>query len=371
MKGKLMRDGGISTMRAGGVIGGRRLAGIASLALALAGCSKHDDDAPANVTAPVAAMNAAAPLPGNSAQAVPVAAPAPAGFDPARAPEGHAPPGAWPYFSLMDGYTRMTPQNSPSSEAKAWLEDVKYERFEFFDGTRLIPVEGRAFVTRGLGTAASWFQIQKTYEKLVHDLGGVTVYEGTGEKMNTLKLKFADQRYRGEHLLQYDNMGVYMARLPDRQIWVEVYQPWDDTKGYWLTVLETKPLEVTAKFLGAEELKAALDKAGHVAVYINFDTDKTAIKPDSQPAVGEIVKLLNANPALKLEVQGHTDNAGTPAHNQTLSDGRAGAVVGALMAQGIATDRLAPKGYGQTRPIADNGAEDGRAKNRRVELVKR
>lgn len=165
-------------------------------------------------------------------------------------------------------------------------------------------------------------------------------------------------------------MGVYMVRTPTAQIWVEVYQPWDDDKGYWLTVMETKPLEVTAKLLDAEAMKAALDKDGHIALYINFDTDKTAINPDSQPTVGEIVKLLNANPGLKLEVQGHTDNAGTAAHNQTLSDGRAAAVVGALIAQGVAMDRLTPKGYGQTKPIADNGSEDGRAKNRRVELVK-
>ena len=347
--------------------------GAMLLALAvLAGCSRHDDAVGNNTATALVDANAVAAMPDNAAVAAPAPAPvAVAGFNPAAAPEGHAPPGAWPYFSLMDGYTRMTPENSPSYEAKKWLEDVKYERFEYFDGTKLIPVEGRAFVTRGMGTGASWFQIQKTYEKLVHDLGGVTVFEGTGEKMDELKLKFADQRYRGEHFLKYDKMGVYMARLPDRQIWVEVYQPWDDEKGYWLTVLETKPLEVTAKFLGADAMKAALDKDGHVALYINFDTDKTAIRPESQPVVGEIAKLLNANPALKLEVQGHTDNAGTPAHNQTLSVGRANAVVGALMAQGIALDRLAPKGYGQTKPIADNANEDGRSKNRRVELVKR
>jgi len=118
-------------------------------------------------------------------------------------------------------------------------------------------------------------------------------------------------------------------------------------------------------------MKAALDKDGHVALYINFDTDKTAMKPDSAATVGEIVKLLTSNPNLKLEVQGHTDNAGTPAHNLTLSEGRAAAVVGALMAQGVAMNRLTPKGYGQTKPIADNASEDGRAKNRRVELVKR
>jgi peptidoglycan-associated lipoprotein len=68
-------------------------------------------------------------------------------------------------------------------------------------------------------------------------------------------------------------------------------------------------------------------------------------------------------------VQGHTDNAGTLAHNQTLSEDRARAVVGALTQGGIAADRLAAAGFGQTRPVAPNATDAGRAQNRRVELV--
>jgi outer membrane protein OmpA-like peptidoglycan-associated protein len=87
--------------------------------------------------------------------------------------------------------------------------------------------------------------------------------------------------------------------------------------------------------------------------------------------VAEVVKLLQASPALRLAVEGHTDNAGTPAHNQQLSEARAQAVVAALAAQGIATSRLQAAGFGQTKPLADNATETGRAQNRRVELVKR
>lgn len=87
--------------------------------------------------------------------------------------------------------------------------------------------------------------------------------------------------------------------------------------------------------------------------------------------MAEVVKLLQANPALRLAVEGHTDNAGTPAHNQQLSEARAHAVVTALAAQGIATGRLQSAGFGQTKPLADNATEAGRAQNRRVELVKR
>jgi peptidoglycan-associated lipoprotein len=87
--------------------------------------------------------------------------------------------------------------------------------------------------------------------------------------------------------------------------------------------------------------------------------------------VTEIVKLLQASPALRLGVEGHTDNAGTPAHNQTLSEARAREVVRLIAAQRIAAARLQAAGFGQSRPLADNATEAGRAQNRRVELVKR
>ena len=73
---------------------------------------------------------------------------------------------------------------------------------------------------------------------------------------------------------------------------------------------------------------------------------------------------------MRLAVEGHTDNAGTPAHNQQLSEARAHTVAATLTAQGIAADRLQPAGFGQTKPLADNATEAGRAQNRRVELVK-
>ena len=81
--------------------------------------------------------------------------------------------------------------------------------------------------------------------------------------------------------------------------------------------------------------------------------------------------MLKTNPDLKLSVEGHTDNVGTPASNKTLSEQRAKSVVAAIVDQGINADRLSPSGYGQDKPIGDNNTEEGRAKNRRVELVKK
>jgi len=145
-----------------------------------------------------------------------------------------------------------------------------------------------------------------------------------------------------------------------------------DNKGtyYYQTIVTEKQMEqeVTAD---ASSLSDELNKSGHVAVYgIQFDNGKATIQPASANVLGEIVKLLQQNADLKLRVEGHTDNQGNAAANQALSEKRAQAVVAWLTGKGISASRLAAKGFGATKPVADNGTEDGRAKNRRVELVK-
>ncbi|MGB9465924.1 MAG: OmpA family protein [Candidatus Acidiferrum sp.] len=145
-----------------------------------------------------------------------------------------------------------------------------------------------------------------------------------------------------------------------------------DNRGdyYYQTIVTEKTMtqEVTAD---ASSLNDEINKSGHVAVYgIHFDTGKAVILPDSENILGEIVKMLQQNADLKLRVEGHTDNQGNAAANQLLSEKRAQAVVAWLTAHGIPAARLSSKGLGQTKPLADNGSEDGRAQNRRVELVK-
>jgi outer membrane protein OmpA-like peptidoglycan-associated protein len=145
-----------------------------------------------------------------------------------------------------------------------------------------------------------------------------------------------------------------------------------DNKGefYYQTIVTEKQMqqEVAAD---ASSLGDEINKTGHVAVYgIHFDTGKATIKPDSENILSEIAKLLQQNADLKLRVEGHTDNQGNATANQTLSEKRAQAVVTWLTAHNVPAGRLTAKGLGQTQPVADNSSEDGRAKNRRVELVK-
>jgi len=122
---------------------------------------------------------------------------------------------------------------------------------------------------------------------------------------------------------------------------------------------------------GPAEMKAALDVDGRVQLHgILFDLDKASLKEESTKQLQHVVALLKQNPELVLEVQGHTDDQGSDEYNMTLSQKRAESVVTYLGLFGIDRSRLTPKGYGETAPVAPNTTEEGRAKNRRVELVK-
>lgn len=352
-------------------------------ALVLSACSPNSEQA---APAPAASTPAAAPAastartpaaaPAATAVVTPEAAapaaPAPVGFDLASVPVANPTLGAWPYVGLLDGYEKLTVKNGPGDSAREYMKDVAFDRYEFFDGTRLVPVEGRRITYKVIGKGASFFQVEKNYESVIKGWGGVTVFEGRGQALKDHNLKFEEGGHRARYWLEKDEMGVYLLRTPSKEIWVEVYHPYPlDNEDYWLTVIEKKALEVTLKAIPAAELKKSLDADGHVALYINFDTNKAVIKDESKPILAEIVKLLESNPELKLTVEGHTDNVGTEPANQKLSEARANAVVGALIAQGVSYDRLQPKGLGQSKPLTENATEAGRAKNRRVELVKR
>lgn len=103
---------------------------------------------------------------------------------------------------------------------------------------------------------------------------------------------------------------------------------------------------------------------------INFDVDKATIKPESMGTLNMIVKVMQNNPDLKFEVDGHTDNSGNAQHNMQLSQQRADAVKTQLVSMGIDGSRLTTKGFGDTMPISSNDTQEGKANNRRVEFVK-
>ena len=197
----------------------------------------------------------------------------------------------------------------------------------------------------------SALQLIRNYQNAIKSIGGEVVYE-----------RLPRDADGGETTLRVNTGG--------KEVWVLV-EPGifsAPTQSYRLAIVEVAAMQ---QVVSANKMLDEINKNGFIALYINFDTGKANLKPDAQAAVREIVAMLKAAPALKIAIEGHTDNVGAAAANKTLSDQRAKSVMAAVTAGGIAANRLSAAGYGAERPIADNRGEEGRAKNRRVELVKK
>ena len=181
-----------------------------------------------------------------------------------------------------------------------------------------------------------------------------------------------DDYWGPDHAIHY--VSAKLAR-PEGDVYVSLLI--DDQGGNFrpnteLYVIEMKPMESDLITVDAASLANDINRTGHASVYgIYFDTGKADVKPESDATLKEVAKLLQDDPKLKLYVVGHTDNVGTLASNMDLSKRRGDAVVKVLATKyQIAAARLSAQGDGPTAPVASNDSEDGRAKNRRVELVK-
>lgn len=160
---------------------------------------------------------------------------------------------------------------------------------------------------------------------------------------------------------------VFKLREGKADTWVVLNDNFD---GYYTLVVIKPQARESTVLVQASELTAALQAEGMATVYLEFDSGRAELKPAGAATVEEIAKALRQDPALKLSVEGHTDNVGDAAANKQLSLARAQAVLAALRTMGIDMKRLAAKGFGPEFPISDNRKEEGRAKNRRVELVR-
>ena len=137
-----------------------------------------------------------------------------------------------------------------------------------------------------------------------------------------------------------------------------------------MKIVDEKSLKTVLDF-GAEELKKALDTHGHIAVYgINFLVNSDSLQVGAAKILEEFARLMILYPDLKIEIQGHTDNTGAAVHNLKLSNRRAQTVLKFILLYGIDPTRILAKGYGMTKPVDTNDTNEGRAKNRRVELLK-
>lgn len=194
-------------------------------------------------------------------------------------------------------------------------------------------------------------------------------------------LNWGDDLYLtfGDYLEDLHYLAARLSR-PQGDVYVSLYAIKSASGGtdhdrtmVQLDVVELKPMEQKMVVLKADELNTDIVTSGRAAVYgILFDFDKADVKPESKPQLDEIAAFLKKAPELKVLIVGHTDARGDLAYNRTLSERRARAVVATLSKDyGIDAARLTPLGVGMAAPVASNRTDEGRARNRRVEIVER
>jgi outer membrane protein OmpA-like peptidoglycan-associated protein len=196
------------------------------------------------------------------------------------------------------------------------------------------------FNTESGANEPSFFQILKNYSTAILKIGGKKNYQDDGSAF--FELKKNGKEYK---------IAVRCVNSSD----------------IMLHILEMEPMvqEITAN-----AMLDALNKDGSIALNILFETGKSAIDAGSLPIVDQIFEMLNSNADIKISIEGHTDNVGIATNNKKLSQDRAKAVMDALIAKGIVSTRMSYQGWGQEKPVADNSTDEGKAKNRRVEIIK-
>jgi len=227
-------------------------------------------------------------------------------------------------------------------------EEAEYDSAEFYDqNDKEYVIEGHKYVIT--------YQLKDGYE--------------ASGQMNVLKNYTNAIRKIGGEILYESHYAYAKIIKGGSETWIYVWVN-DDGSTYTMTIVERKALDQQV-VADPKAMAEGIMAEGHVAVYgIYFDTDKATIKPESDPTIKAVAQLLKNNPSLKVYIVGHTDMTGKLEYNMDLSAKRAEAVVKELVGKyGIDSSRLKSKGVGPLCPVASNKSEDGKAKNRRVEIV--
>ncbi|HWK57225.1 MAG TPA: OmpA family protein [Parapedobacter sp.] len=210
----------------------------------------------------------------------------------------------------------------------------------------------------------------KSYEDAIMQAGGVKVFEGklTGDRRDKYAELCTYAGSNGSIDIWNHEIATYVIRRDDGNIYIALDK--GNTNTTSIQIVQEAPFEQTIQRVTADAIAADLTEKGKSILYINFDVDKSTITTEGKAVVDQIAEALQKNAALRISIEGHTDNTGSAAHNKTLSNDRAVAVMDALVGKGIEKSRLAAKGLGADAPLVANDSEENKAKNRRVELVR-
>lgn len=273
--------------------------------------------------------------------------------------------GDFPFFSAPEGAQYI-------NRAKP----LDFDFIVFVTPDAIFEVEGKTFRAhvhpdRKSNKNVSSRYLVKSYEDAIIQAGGVKIFEGRLDK---------DQKDRYTALCTYkgsngsidiwnDPIATYVIRRTDGDIYIALEKGGGRTTS--IQIVQEEAFEQTITYLNSDEIQDDLQTKGKAVLHINFDTDKATLKSEGKDVVDEIFKVLLADKSLNVAINGYTDDTGHAVHNQKLSEDRAKTVMNALIEAGIEASRLSAEGFGAENPIADNSTEDGKAQNRRVELVKK
>lgn len=336
----------------------RTAAALALATLLLAGGCKIKQEPDAQASASAAAPASTAPSAAASTAATAAA------FSPASVTESTATIPDFPLFKDLEGLENV---ENPK------LSRLAFDRDHFIAADATIPVEGKVFrgkynLTRD--RPYSSIEFRRNYEMAVAQLGGTKISGTLSTDAGRRSLIGTSPEPTGYcFTFTCDEADFYQIRQGGKEWWISVGTGAFPLHGF-VTVVEKQVMAKSYSFMDAGALKSALDANGRVPVYVEFDVDRASLRPSARPAVDEIVKLMQQNGALKVSIEGHTDDTGTAARNQPLSLARAETVRAELIAAGILPGRMKTAGFGSTRPLAKGVSEADRARNRRVELVK-
>lgn len=195
------------------------------------------------------------------------------------------------------------------------------------------------------------------------------VYDAETEKPLYARFELIDLESEEVVVTSYSNSedGSFLVALPYNRRYAL-----NASKSGYLFYSDHFDLSAEGDYFAGKVLEVPMQKIsdGQTIVLNNvfFDTDKYDLKPESRAELNKLVEFMDLNDGVTIEIGGHTDNQGSVAHNQELSENRAQSVMNYLIEQGVSPDRITAKGYGQDHPIADNDTPEGRAKNRRTEV---
>lgn len=281
-------------------------------------------------------------------------------------PESKADIGAFPYITAPN---RLIVDKNES-------QSYEFDKLEMFNGNTFFVLDGKVErMTLEMDGDKKWekYWFEKSVSEYLKSIGAKLIFDGQipyefiqkwGETPNP-QHKHRNEFYAGDVINKPTKM--FVLKTDKKKIGFQIIS--EHARGK-IGVVEFKDFEQTIEKITANDILDEINSKGYATLHINFDTGKSRINADSYEVVSEIANMMKANANLKISIEGHTDNVGDKTSNMKLSKNRARSVLMALTDEAIDESRLKSEGFGQNKPVDDNSTEEGRAKNRRVELRK-